>query len=149
MNFNLQDYIDQHIPITGAMGFTVVQDNTDGLRLRAPLSANINDKGTGFAGSIFSVAVLSAWSFATSLLARHDISADVAVVSSQANYLRPVTAEFEAHCPAPGAEAIDTLLASVASRGRGRLALEAKVYCGGEVVLEFTGNYAIRVRAAT
>ncbi len=142
MEFDLQAFIDQEIPITGAMGIDVVHNEESSLLMRAPLAPNHNDKGTAFAGSLYAVAALCAWGYTTSLLKRRGISVDVAVVESQVRFLRPVRDTFEAECRHPGETAVAKLCDALAKKGRGRLELEVVVRAEGVEVLRFSGSYA-------
>ena len=48
----------------GGMGLQLDRCDETGLGLRAPLAANHNDKGTAFAGSIATLAVVTGWTVA-------------------------------------------------------------------------------------
>jgi hypothetical protein len=56
-----ESYLHEHIPISRALGVTVVRADAGGVELRAPLAANINHRSTVFGGSAISVAILAAW----------------------------------------------------------------------------------------
>lgn len=55
----------------------------DKLIIRAPLSANVNDKGTVFAGSIYSAAVLAGWQAVNYSMITRGVTASAAVVDSR------------------------------------------------------------------
>ncbi len=58
----IQDYLHEHIPLSKAMGVSVVEADAVGIVLSAPLEPNINHRDTVFGGSASSLAVLAAWS---------------------------------------------------------------------------------------
>jgi len=53
----LQTYLHQHIPLSQAMQFTVVEASLQQVVLTAPLAPNINHRETVFGGSASAVAV--------------------------------------------------------------------------------------------
>ena len=58
----LERTLHDEIPLTRAMDVRVAAYDGNLLRLTAPLSPNVNDKGTAFGGSLYSLAVLCGWS---------------------------------------------------------------------------------------
>ena len=137
-----QSYLHRAIPITAAMGLQVTRLDAQNIELRAPLGINHNDKNTGFAGSLFTVAVLAGWSQVMLLLRDADLSGQVVISDSQARYLKPTTADFYARASQPSAAAVHTFHEQLGKRGRARLPLTIEVTAGGEPVLLFEGKYA-------
>ena len=62
----LESFVLENIPLTRAMALSVHCRGPDRLQLKAPLAANVNDKGTGFGGSQVALATLAAWGQGTS-----------------------------------------------------------------------------------
>ena len=60
---SLQAFLTARIAPARALGVTVAA--TEPVTISAPLEGNLNDKGTGFAGSLFSVAALAGWALVT------------------------------------------------------------------------------------
>ena len=56
----IQDYLHEHIPLSKAMGATVLKVDLSGVVLSAPLEPNINHRETVFGGSASSLAILAA-----------------------------------------------------------------------------------------
>jgi hypothetical protein len=61
----LQDRIDREFPLARHIGVSVDCAHDGALVLRAPFAPNANYKGTAFGGSLFCVAVLTGWAWAT------------------------------------------------------------------------------------
>jgi len=57
--------------------------------LRLPLAPNINDKGTAFAGSVFSLAVLSGYEIALERSNHLNLSGNLFLLSSHITYHQP------------------------------------------------------------
>ena len=60
------------------------------LSLRAPLAANINDKGNAFGGSLCSLMTIAGWGLAFLQLAEAGLEADIYVADTRIRYLKPV-----------------------------------------------------------
>ncbi|HQV41335.1 MAG TPA: YiiD C-terminal domain-containing protein, partial [Moraxellaceae bacterium] len=57
--------LHQEVPLTAAMQLALQSFDDSTLVFRVPLLPNINDKGTGFAGSITSLGCITGWSLLT------------------------------------------------------------------------------------
>ena len=68
-----------------ALGFAGMDEET--LRLAAPLSANVNDKGCAFGGSLTSLMTLAAWALMSMKLEQAGSRADIYVQDSSVRYL--------------------------------------------------------------
>ena len=114
------------IPLSEAMQFSIDELSLDGIRVSAPLQPNINIHGTGFAGSIYSLAVLTGWALCTHIIDRLGLDAELVVGRAEIAYRAPVTGDLECRCEA-GAAQRDDFLAEFRRRGKGRLALDIAV----------------------
>lgn len=124
------------------MGLRVTRLDDSSVEILAPLALNGNDKGTGFAGSLFTVAVLTGWSQAMLLLRDADLAGQVVISDTQVRYLKPATADFSAHSAVPPGEILQPFYRHLEARGRARLPLSIEVMSGDDVVLRFEGQYA-------
>lgn len=131
------------MPPVAAMGIESAGWDGQRLRLRAPLAANINDKGTVFGGSMASIATLAAWGLLTLRLGAEDIKAEVYVADSQLKYLKPLVADLGAEAWLDEGTDWDAFLRSYRERGRARAQLLARVTDPeGATVAEFSGRFA-------
>jgi thioesterase domain-containing protein len=131
------------IPMALAMGIGVSAWDGRTLCLTAPLAPNRNDKGTGFAGSLATLATLAGWALATLLAEELVGPCRVAVFESELRYLRPVTGDFTACCTVPETAERAAFATTLRERGRARLALTAEVQQGDAVKVRFRGRYAV------
>ncbi|MFK8012171.1 MAG: YiiD C-terminal domain-containing protein [Marinicellaceae bacterium] len=94
MNFTLQDFLHQSIPITQDMGLMV--DNVSGntLKVRAPLSNNINDKGSVFGGSSSALMIIAAWSLIKIKCDENNIDADIVIHKNETIWQRALYADL-------------------------------------------------------
>ena len=131
------------MPPVAAMGIESAGWDGQRLRLRAPLAANINDKGTVFGGSMASIATLAAWGLLTLRLGAEGIKAEVYVADSQLKYLKPLVANLGAEAWLDAGTDWEAFLRSYRERGRARAQLLARVTDPeGATVAEFSGRFA-------
>ena len=122
----LTQKIHDAIPLSAAMQFSIDSLSQDEIRVSAPLEPNINIHGTGFAGSIYSLAVLSGWALCTHIMDELAMDGDLVVGKAEISYRAPVDAGLECHCQA-SVEQRQAFLQQFSDRGKGRLALEVTV----------------------
>jgi len=142
----LRRKLTTEMPVTQRLGIRLSGFNGGGVRLRAPLAANINHQGTAFAGSLNAVATLAGWATVWLLLRRRGHPAHVVIQDSSIRYLRPVTTDFEAICAAPPEEQVARLLDALSRRGRGRIELEVTVRDDAGAAIAFRGRYVALAR---
>ncbi|MFD0725172.1 YiiD C-terminal domain-containing protein [Lysobacter brunescens] len=132
------------MPPVAALGLRVAGlDDAGRLRLRAPLSANVNDKGCAFGGSLTSLLTLAGWGLISLRLAEAGLDADVFVADSEIRYRAPLYGDLEAVAALADGESWDAFLATLHSRGRARLTVQATVPLPeGGVATESRSRYA-------
>ena len=138
---SLQAYLTARIAPARALGVRV--ESVDPVTLSAPLDANLNDKGTGFAGSLFSVAALAGWALVMRWCAADSVIAEVVLQSSTARFLAPARADFRALAHEPPAAQRAKLRRMLARSGRGRAEIAVDVKCHEALVMSFSGVYAV------
>lgn len=122
----LEATIRAHIPLSEAMDFTIESLSVDAIVVQAPLAPNRNIHGTGFAGSLYSIAVLSGWALTTHILSEAGVDAELVVGKAEITYLSPVKADILCRCHSSD-EARALFLQSLKDKGKGRLELEVTV----------------------
>jgi thioesterase domain-containing protein len=143
---SLRAYLTERIVPARALGVRL--EAVDPVTISAPLASNLNDKGTGFAGSLFSVAALAGWVLVTRWCAAESVEAEVLLQSSTARFLAPVRADFRALAHEPPAAQRNKLHRMLARSGRGRTEVAVEVKCHEALVMSFTGVYAVIAGAA-
>ncbi|WP_372742417.1 YiiD C-terminal domain-containing protein [Neptunomonas sp.] len=139
-------WLKTQIPLLNHMGLGDLEFDGCKLRLPAALAPNINDKGTGFGGSLATLATISGWCLTTLLLRDRSLDCDVMIRDCEMRYLAPVNGDFYAEVTLPGADQVDGFLARLKEKGRARLALEVSVIQQGTKALAMQGNYVAVVR---
>jgi thioesterase domain-containing protein len=141
----LNERFRRQIPLTAHLGLRISSWDGCVLRMDAPLEANRNDKGTGFAGSIASLATFAGWALITLAVEERCGAAEVAVYRSQISYRRPIDGDFYALCQLPQEAELNVFLETLRSSGKSRLGLAVTVVQDGEERVRFQGAYAVRL----
>ena len=143
---DLLSELDGHyraMPPVAALQLEPATFDGDALRLRAPLSANVNDKGCAFGGSLVSLMTLAGWALATRRLDEAGFQADVYVADSQVRYLKPLYADLEAEARLAPDTDWEATLRAFRERGRARANVHARVLGpGDEPVADLSARFA-------
>jgi len=145
-----RDYLQQRIatefPLARHLGIVVDSADDSGIVLRAPLAPNSNDKGTAFGGSLYSLAVLTGWSWVARYLAAHEFNADAVIQESTIRYLAPVDGELCASLAPPSEAQVNKFRKMMERAGRGRIRLRVDIHCKDAVAVHFEGVFAAALR---
>lgn len=138
----LNELIHSSIPITQSMGIEVTDYTGDKIVFSAPLDKNRNDKGTAFAGSLYSLLVLTGWGFVTLGLEDEGVDARVVIHKGEITYFKPVREHnFEACCRRPGAGAWDQFKNNLINESKGKIGLIIEIAAFGEIMVRFDAVY--------
>lgn len=141
------DHHFQSMPPVAAMQLRIEGFDGDRLRLHAPLSVHVNDKGCAFGGSLGSMMTLASWGLVTLRIEAAGLEADVYVADSQVRYLAPLFADL--HVVAQGDAEADWVAFVDTLRQRGRARIGLRAWAGlpeGGVATEFTARYVAILR---
>jgi thioesterase domain-containing protein len=125
------------IPLAAAIQLEVVEFAGGQLTVRAPLAPNRNVHGTAFAGSLYSVCVLTAWGRLWMALRERGLQGRVVVADSRIAYRKAVTGELVCRCTA------DPSLDDLAATGRAQLTVTSTIDGATAPAVEFEGTYVI------
>ena len=137
----VQDYLYRNIPLSRAMAVSVRAAHTERVVLAAPLAPNINHRETVFGGSAAALAILAAWTLLHLRLERETFNGRIVIQASTIRYDKPIVDAFEAVCAFTDAPRWARFTATLYRRRRARITLDATLYCGGDTVGAFSGEY--------
>ena len=130
------------MPPVAAMQVEVEGMRGDALRLTAPLSANVNDKGNAFGGSLTSLMTVAGWGLVTLKLRLAGVKAEVYVADSQIRYLAPLYGDLVAEAVFAEGQAWDLFVDTLVQRGRARIQVDARVLLPeGGLATTLSGRY--------
>jgi len=142
----LQTYLSARIAPARALGLEV--EAAEPVIIAAPLEPNVNDKGTGFAGSLFSVAALAGWAHVMRWCAAQSLEAEVMMQAAKAQFLAPARGRFRATALEPSRTQQEKVARMLARSGRGRIEVTVSVSCEQTTVMTLAAVYAVIVSAA-
>lgn len=123
---DLQNKIRNAIPVSEAMQFSIAELSSGSILVQAPLAPNVNIHGTGFAGSIYSIAVLAGWGLSTHIMDLLSMDGELVVSEAEIRYRVPVTGMIECRTVASEAERKE-FQDSFINTGKGKLSLRIEV----------------------
>lgn len=139
----LEAYLHDRIPLSRAMAVAVVEAGPERVRLKAPLSPNINHRDTVFGGSAASLATLAAWSLIHVRLHSEGLAGRIVIRRGITSYDRPMADEFTATAISPDDESWAKLKAALARGRPGRLHATATLECRGAKAGTLEGEFVV------
>lgn len=134
-------WLKEQIPLINHMGFAPLEWDGQRLKMGAELAPNVNDKGTGFGGSLATVATLCGWSIVTLYLRSQGRDDDVVIRDSHLEYFLPVTSDFSAITSLPSAEVLAIFDQKMMEKGRARMDLTIEIKQNDQLAMKLTGSY--------
>ena len=122
----LQELIRSTIPLSEFMQFEIGELTPTSIRTLAPLQTNINVHGTAFAGSLYSLAMLTAWALISHCLQQHALEAELVAARADIRYRKPVTGPIACQALLEPAQ-IEAFIGQLQARGRARTEVEVIV----------------------
>lgn len=141
----LQSTWHREIPIAAAIDVRIESCAAGELVVRAPHAPNRNVHGTAFAGSLFSVCVLTGWGMTWLALQQRGLGGLIVVADSRIQYRKAVTGDIVCRCNVAPA-ALDEALASYTATGRAKLALTCTVDVDDKRAVTFDGDYVVHAK---
>lgn len=134
-----------NIPLARHLHFQLLEWDGASLTLSAPLTPNINDKGTFFAGSQSALLTLAGWACATLTGETVHAEVDVVAVRSSLEYKAPLAADARITVSSDGA-ARERFQQRLQRTGRASLTVSARLGdIEGNLASTFDATYMARV----
>ncbi|HQX89337.1 MAG: YiiD C-terminal domain-containing protein [Moraxellaceae bacterium] len=132
--------LHQEVPLTAAMQLALQSFDDSTLVFRVPLLPNINDKGTGFAGSITSLGCITGWSLLTLWSEPLFGHCQCAVYDAQFHFSQPLKGDFTATVTLPD---MTHLMDSLRRKRKGKVSLDIEFADSHGVAARLHGRYAV------
>ncbi len=138
---DLARYIHEHIPLSRAMGVSVLAIEEDAVTLEAPLVPNINHQGTVFGGSASALAILAGWALLHVRLRSEGVAGRLVIQRNAMEYQHPIVGQFSARATLAHPERWQQFTATLTRKGKARVTVLAVLEQINEVVARFTGQF--------
>jgi thioesterase domain-containing protein len=132
----------REIPLAAAMAIEIASCARDELVVRAPLAPNRNLHGTAFAGSLFSLCVLTGWGATWLALKQRGLDGAIVVADSRIRYRKAVSGDIVCRCR-PDLALIERSLARLAATGRADVPLVCTIDQDDKRAVTFEGEYVV------
>jgi len=137
----IENYLHRHIPLSAAMGVSVVEAAADGVVIGAPFEPNLNHQDTVFGGSASAVAILAAWTLVNFRLRKHGINGRVVIHRNRMHYEKPILARFLARTEPTPDDEWEWFLGVYRRMGKSRVRIRCVLECDGERVARMDGHF--------
>jgi len=112
----------------------------------APLDVNINDKGTGFAGSLSTLTTISSWGLCWLLTQEMGFeNTSIVILKSDIKFLKPVTHDMICLTQVPSKEDILVLKNKLINKGSGSIVIRSSISENPHTCVSFEGVYVIKL----
>jgi len=137
----LAQYIHAHIPLSKAMGVSVISIEASALTLQAPLAPNINHRQSVFGGSAAALAILAGWALLHVRLRAEGIAGRLVIQRNTMEYRQPILGSFSARATLEHPDRWKLFTATLTRKGKARIAVSAVLEHMERVVAPFTGEF--------
>ena len=142
----LQKKLHNEIPLTKYMDIKIKEYNEKELITTAPLSININDKGTAFGGSLSTMTIISSWSLCWLISKELGFnSKNIVVIKNENSYKKPVTKDIVCYTQKPSQQEIATLKEKLQTKKSASIKINSIIIENNETCVEFQGYYVIKL----
>jgi thioesterase domain-containing protein len=143
----LAQYLRDHIPLSNAMGVSVLQVAEDSVILQAPLAPNINHRHTVFGGSASALAILAGWALLHVRLRSEGMSDRLVIQRNVMEYEHPITGAFTARAVLEHPHRWKQFTSMLIRKGKARITVLAVLEHTEQVVGRFSGQFVAFGRA--
>jgi thioesterase domain-containing protein len=140
-SLDLQRYLHEHIPLSAAMGVSVLHTSDERIVLAAPLLPNINHMDSVFGGSASALAILAAWSLVHTRLESAGVRNRLVIQSNAIEYSKPILGQFSASATLRDPGRWVPFLQMLERRGRARISVASVLLYEEHTAGTFEGEY--------
>ena len=138
---DLEQYLYQKIPLSRVIQVSAIEVNELTVRLRAPLTPNMNHRATVFGGSAVAVAILSAWSLLHVRLHAVTAGASIVIQRHSMTYDRPMHGDFAARAALAAPEDWPAFMRNLQRWGKARISVNSVLEYDNEQAGLFSGEF--------
>jgi len=143
----LAQYFRDHIPLSSAMGVSVLEVAEDSVTLQAPLAPNINHRHTVFGGSASALAILAGWALLHVRLRAEGIADRLVIQRNVMEYEHPIPGAFTARAALEHPDRWKQFTSMLMRKGKARVTVLAVLEHMDQAVGRFSGQFVAFGRA--
>lgn len=140
---HLQSFLEGSIPAVRDLRFQLDRVSESEVIARAPLIENSNHMGTAFGGSLYSILVLTSYSWLYSKVTQAGLPCQIVIQTGHIDYLKPVNRTIESRCSGPEKKEWERFLSVFEKKGRARLSLTSQVIVESDVAATLSGTFVV------
>lgn len=140
-SIDLQRYLHEHIPLSAAMGVSVLHISDEKIVLSAPLQPNINHTDSVFGGSASALAILAAWSLVHTRLESAGVRSRLVIQRNTIEYIKPIFGQFSASATLREPGRWIAFLRTLERRSRARIPVASVLLYEGHTAGTFEGEF--------
>ena len=138
--------LQKDIPLSRHLGFEIVEASPYKVHLKARLAENINHKGTGFGGSLYTLSVLAAYSLVYLGLHKEKIKTNnIVIQKGEIKYLKPVITDFDVICEFNQPELYQKFFYCLNRWKKVREIMKVEVLCQGKLCAKLEGVFVVHL----
>jgi thioesterase domain-containing protein len=137
----LAQYLSDNIPLSNAMGVSVLQVADASITLQAPLAPNINHRHTVFGGSASALAILAGWALLHVRLRSEGIADRLVIQRNTMEYQQPIAGAFTARATLEHPDRWKQFTSMLVRKGKARVTVLAVLACMDQTVGRFSGQF--------
>lgn len=139
----LTQLLQSEIPLCQFMQLTVSDLAAQNIRTHAPLQPNRNMHQTGFAGSLYALAVATGWALVHFKMTSDRAEGLLVVKKATIHYKRPVTSDIELHAELSDQQASDSVKAQLEVEGKAEFPLKIWIESAGRKCGYLEAEYTV------
>ena len=137
--------LESKISLFKHLGLHLVSIDGCKAHFRADLSQNLNHKNNAFGGSIYAVAVMTAYSLVLAALKKHDFTTeDIVIAKADIRYLRPIASDFDAICEFQTQYDLEEFIENLREQKKVKQEFTVRVLVGEDLCAELIGLFVVK-----
>lgn len=139
----LEALLHKEIPITQALGITILELSEQKITVKAPFSENKNIHNTAFAGSIFTTATIAGWSLVSNYLDINELAGAVVLANAEIRYLKPINGDILASTELPEKDDVEKFHHQLLNKKRSKISLTILIEEDKKVKAKLIGDLVV------
>lgn len=139
------DTIFSQITLVKHLGLQAELVSKERVSFKALLSENLNHKSTAFGGSLYAIAVSSAYALVLAKLKESKVETEnIVIAQGQIKYIAPVDDDFVTDSQVQSVAENEIFLDRISANKKATLTVASKIFCNNKLCAEFIGLFVVK-----